>query len=102
MDKGLNKKIEVTYLGLIKEAVGVSKEEVFIPQGASVKELFETLMEQHKGLMPRLFGKNRSTLQPKVKVLLDDKDINEMEGLDTPLQNFSRVTLVEFKLLGGG
>lgn len=102
MDMGLDKKIEVAYLGLIKEAAGIGKEEISIPQQARVKELFEALIEHRKGLMPRLFGKNANALQPKVKVLLDDRDINEMEGLDTPLQNVSRVTLVEFKLLGGG
>lgn len=96
----MNREIKIKYFGPIRNVIGIREEEISVAEETNVRELIQILVGKHKTKYSFFgYGKN-DNLRPRV--LLDGKDIEDMEGLNTSLKGFSEITVFEAFLAGGG
>jgi molybdopterin converting factor small subunit len=61
--------------------------------GATVREAMSDLITQFPALQPHLFNGN-SELRPFVNLFLNDENIRDLQGLDTPIDADDRLMLI--------
>ena len=61
--------------------------------GGTAGEALDDLVAQHPGLEPHLFS-GEGQLRPFVNLFLGEENINELGGLDTPLNQDDRLLLI--------
>lgn len=90
----MDARVSVSYLGLVRNVIGCQEEEIRIPPGTTVGELLARLAERH-GEPFRLSVFNRKG-EPRATVLIcvDDRDIDELTGVDTRLESNERISVV--------
>jgi len=69
-------------------------------QGGSVAEALGDLVSQYPSLRPHLFN-GSDTLRPFVNLFLNEENVRELQGMDTPLQAGDRLMLIP-SIAGGG
>jgi len=62
-------------------------------QGETIEQAMNDLIEQHPAIKPHLFNDGGS-LRPFVNLFLDDENIRDLQGLDTPLSDSDRLLLI--------
>jgi molybdopterin converting factor small subunit len=62
-------------------------------QGQTAGEVLNDLITQHPGLKPHLFNEE-GTLRPFVNLFLGEDNINELQGLDTPIKETDRLLII--------
>jgi len=62
-------------------------------QGETIEQAMNDLIEQHPAIKPHLFNDGGS-LRPFVNLFLDDENIRDLQGLDTPLSESDRLLLI--------
>ncbi len=67
--------------------------------GKTVSEVLRALVERHPDLKKHLFN-DEEKLRPFVNLFLGDENINQLEGLETPLENSD--TLLIIPSIAGG
>jgi sulfur-carrier protein len=60
--------------------------------GDNVSEVMHQLIEKYPTLKPHLY--NGDQLRPFVNLFVGENNINDLQGLDTPLENNTRVILI--------
>jgi molybdopterin converting factor small subunit len=86
--------VRVSYLGLIRNLLGKREEGVTVPPGAVVRDLLAQLADRHGDPFRKSLFKHTGELRALVQVCVDDRDIDELRGLDTPLERGERVSVV--------
>ena len=91
-------KVKVTYYGVMfKIILGVDnqEEECQIPDGATVKELLRLLVEKHGDEFRAAFITHDWQLIPDTVILVNGNqlNINELDGLDTRLEDNSELSI---------
>ncbi|WNZ58779.1 MoaD/ThiS family protein [Myxococcus sp. MxC21-1] len=61
--------------------------------GATVREVLKNLDARHPGIGGRVFDE-RGAVRRYVNVFLNDEDIRALNGLDTPVKDADRITLI--------
>lgn len=94
------KKVKVIYYGMIWHKIGHHEEQVNLSDQATVRELVHLLV----GKYGDKFRDNCLTpdfeLRPLTKIHLNGRDINEIDGLDTRLDDNSEVFIALLLVLG--
>lgn len=62
-------------------------------EGSTVGEVMEGLVVNYPTLRPHLFNGN-GQLRPFVNLFLNDNNIKDLQGLDTPLKDSDRLMLI--------
>jgi molybdopterin converting factor small subunit len=62
-------------------------------QGSTVAEAMEQLIELYPALKPHLYN-GTGELRPFVNLFLNEENIKELQGLDTPLGEADRLMLI--------
>jgi molybdopterin converting factor small subunit len=62
-------------------------------QGSTVQAAMEDLVTQFPALRPHLFN-GRAELRPFVNLFLNDQNIRDLRGLETPLNDDDRLLLI--------
>ncbi len=62
-------------------------------QGSTVKEVMLNLIEEYPTLRPHLFN-GEGQLRPFVNLFLNEDNIKDLQGMDTPLQEDDRLMLI--------
>jgi molybdopterin converting factor small subunit len=62
-------------------------------QGGSVAEALSDLVSQYPSLKPHLFN-GSDGLRPFVNLFLNEENVRELQGLETPLQSGDRLMLI--------
>ena len=62
-------------------------------QGLTVAEVLSSLVTAHPALRPHLFN-NSGELRPFVNLFLGENNVNDLQGLQTPLDENARVLLI--------
>ena len=62
-------------------------------QGQTAGEALNDLIALHPGLKPHLFN-DEGSLRPFVNLFLGEENINELQGLDTPINETDRLLLI--------
>ncbi len=60
--------------------------------GDNVSEVMHQLVEKYPTLKPHLY--NGDQLRPFVNLFVGENNINDLQGLDTPLENNARLILI--------
>ena len=61
--------------------------------GGNVAEAMQSLVEQYPTLKPHLFNGD-GRLRPFVNLFLGENNVNDLQGLETPLDEDARVLLI--------
>jgi len=61
--------------------------------GGNVSEVMQQLVEKYPTLKPHLYNGD-GQLRPFVNLFVGENNINDLQGLDTPLDNNTRVILI--------
>ena len=69
-------------------------------QGSTVGEVMTDLVTQYPSLRPHLFN-GRHELRPFVNLFLNNENVKDLGGLDTPLSDGDRLLLIP-SIAGGG
>ena len=62
-------------------------------QGNTVSEVMLSLVEEYPALRPHLFN-GEGRLRPFVNLFLNEDNIKDLQGMDTPLQENDRLMLI--------
>ncbi len=86
--------VKIRYIGLVQNVVGNRQEELSLQTDTTVRQLLLMLVEKH-GIHFRLSVLRTSgELRPTVTIHVGNRDIKELEGLDTPLVPDSEMTVI--------
>ena len=81
-------------LGVLRE-VGGSKEQVIdIVEGATVDSVIRDLMAQDERLEGVLWDKEVDSPLPNALIMLDGVEVNNLEGLETPVKRGQELVLL--------
>ena len=86
--------LHVTYLGLARGIVDAEHEELAGPLPADVGGLLELLAERHGPRFRDGIYRRNGELRSFIQVCVDDRDIDELGGLRTPLDQRGEVSIV--------
>lgn len=96
-------RLRIRYLGLARLVTGREEEEISLPQGCTVSSLIALLGGRHGEPFTSAVLTRAGTLSPLVKLLVDGKDIDDLQGLQTPVPPTAAVTmLIMVRSLAGG
>ncbi|HHZ97162.1 MAG TPA: MoaD/ThiS family protein [Flavobacteriales bacterium] len=68
-------------------------ESIYTASASTVKELLVALYTSHDGIKKHLFD-DEGELRSFIRVYLGDEDINELEGVDTKLEDRDEVSII--------
>lgn len=91
--------MRVHFYATLRDLAGVPEVEVEMGPGATVRVVFEWLVERYPGLAGRLFDES-GELSPHLLVHVSGWDILLGAGLDTPLKPDDRIRI--FMQIAGG
>jgi molybdopterin synthase sulfur carrier subunit len=62
-------------------------------RGHTVSEVMSDLVDQYPALHPHLYN-NEGVLRPFVNLFLGEENVNDLQGLETPLKDEDRLMLI--------
>lgn len=86
--------VSMEYLGLVANVFKSSYEECAVPRGATVGMLLQKLVERHGQQFNTLLLKPDGLLRPIVEIYLDGDEIRSLGGLETPIPQNARVSVM--------
>jgi len=90
----MSQRVHISYLGLVRNVIGRREEDIEVLSGTSVGQLLGLLIEKHGPPFKESVFKQSGELRSMAQVCVDDRDINEMEGLDTSLGSGKEVSIL--------
>lgn len=98
-----NINVQVLYFGLIRNVVAAAEEEVGLPAGGTVRQLFAVLTQRYGDSFRDALFTVDGTLLPNAIILLDGNNILNANGLDTEIAPKSTAhILLTMTAIGGG
>ncbi len=86
-------RVRVRYLGIIQRIVGTGEEEMEITRGARVRDLLQILKKRYGEEMKNALEDNHM-LAANATILVDGRNTDAIEGLDTSLEHAHDVQIV--------
>jgi molybdopterin converting factor small subunit len=90
----MDQQIHVSYLGLVRNVIGCGEENVGAAPGTTIGALLQFLVAKHGDPFQKSVFQNGGKLRSTAQVCLNDRDINELQGLATKLGNGEHVSIV--------
>lgn len=85
--------MKIIYLGMLQSALGVKEEEFQTTAGSTVGNLLISLAQKYgEPFRFTVLGRD-GNLRPLAKVFVSDRDIDEMDGLNTKLEDNTEVCI---------
>ncbi len=94
------KKVKIIYYGMIRHKIGHQEEEVNLSDEATVRDLVHLLAEKYGDEFRDNCLTSDLELKPLARIHLNGRDINEIDGLDTWLDDNSEVFVALLLVLG--
>jgi molybdopterin converting factor small subunit len=85
--------MKVVYLGMLQSALGVKEEEINPQAGSTVGSLLTSLANKYGESFRFTVLSRDGNLRPLVKVFVSDRDIAEMDGLNTKLEDNAEICI---------
>ena len=76
-------KVRIKYYGLVRNIVNREEEETYLSGGATVKELLQSLVQRYCDRFRSMILTPEWQLLDIATIHINDRDINEMDGLNT-------------------
>ena len=86
--------LHISYLGLVRNVIGRSEEDLDVRAGTTVGELLCLLADRHGPPFRQSVFKTSGELRAMAQVCVDDRDIDELKGFDTRLDAGEQVSIV--------
>jgi molybdopterin converting factor small subunit len=86
-------KIKVQYLGLLSSTLRCSEEELTLESGTSVQDCFNLLTKKYGDQFTSVMFRSSGKLRPMTRVLVNDEDIRDGEGVNTKLDGHLEMSL---------
>lgn len=85
--------MKIVYLGILQSALGIKEEEIVSQAGLTVGTLLTSLANKYgESFRFTVLGRD-GNLRPLAKVFVSDRDIAEMDGLNTKLEGNDEVCI---------
>ena len=96
-------RVKINYYGLIQNMVDNREEEVDLPGEATVKELLRSLVQRHGDDFRSMILTPDWQLLITTVIYLDERDISEIDGIETKLRDGStlNITVIAHVVVGG-
>ena len=86
--------ITVQFTTQLRAALGASQQTVSLPAGASVRDLLDTLTQQHPESFQRLVVDANGNLRPNLFVCVDDQQIQQLDVILRPHQTVTLLSAI--------
>ncbi len=86
--------LHISYLGLVRNVIGRSEEDLDVLAGTTVGQLLRLLGDKHGSPFKQSVLKQSGELRAMAQVCVDDRDIDELNGFDTRLGEDGQVSIV--------
>ena len=86
--------LRISYLGLVRNVIGQSEENLDVLAGTTVGQLLGLLIEEHGPPFKQSVFKQSGELRAMAQVCVNDRDIDELQGLDTRLDKAEQISIV--------
>lgn len=87
-------RVQISYLGLVRNVIGCREEEVDLTPGSTVKELLDRLIEKHGDPFRQSVFRRDGELRSMAIVCVNDCDISQLQGFETRLGSGEKVSVV--------
>jgi molybdopterin converting factor small subunit len=96
-------RVKINYFGLIQNMVDNREEEVDLPDEATVRELLWSLVQRYGDDFRSMILTPDWQLLVTTAIYLDDRDISEIDGIETKLRDGStlNITVIAYVVVGG-
>lgn len=96
-------RVKVAYMGLVRNALGISNEEIDLPPGSRVSDLLAALEARHGETFRYSVFSSNGQLRTLVRVFIAERNIDDLDGLNTVLDTGGGVYILLLDhSLGGG
>lgn len=85
--------LKIRMLGVLREA-GSKEQTIDIEEGATVDSVIRDLMAQDERLETVLWDKGVDSPLPNALIMLDGVEVNNLEGLETPVKKGQELVLL--------
>lgn len=86
--------LHVSYLGLVRNVIARNEEDLDVLAGTTVGQLLLLLIAEHGPPFQRSVLKQSGELRAMAQVCVNDRDIDELQGLETRLGEGEQVSIV--------
>lgn len=86
--------LKVRMLGVLREAGGSTEQTIDIVEGATVDSVIRDLMAEDERLEGVLWDKEVDSPLPNALIMLDGVEVNNLEGLETPVKRGQEIVLL--------
>ncbi len=86
--------LKVRMLGVLREAGGSTEQTIDIVEGATVDSVIRDLMAEDERLEGVLWDKEVDSPLPNALIMLDGVEVNNLEGLETPVKRGQELVLL--------
>ena len=94
-------KVNVQFFAAVRELVGLREETLELPDGGTVRNLLDFLIEKHgKGLRDYIYDPKGEELRRSLQILVGDKPTSVLNGLETALTDGCVLAIIP--PVGGG
>ena len=94
-------KVNVQFFAAVRELVGLREETLELPNGSTVKNLLDLLVERHgQSLRNYIYDPKSDELRRSLQVLVGDKPTSALNGLSTELTDGCVLAIIP--PVGGG
>jgi molybdopterin converting factor small subunit len=90
----MDQQVQISYIGLVRNVIGYSEEELTVIQGTTVGELLRLLVDKHGRPFRESVFKQSGELRSMAQVCVEDRDIEELQGFDTALDSGEKVSIL--------
>ena len=86
--------LHVSYLGLVRNVIGRNEEDFDVVAGTTVGQLLRLLVDEHGSPFQQSVLKQSGELRAMAQVCVNDRDIDDLQGLDTRLGEGEQISIV--------
>ena len=86
--------LKVRMLGVLRKAGGSKEQTIDVVEGATVDSVIRDLMAEDERLEGVLWDKEVDSPLPNALIMLDGIEVNNLEGLETPVKRGQELVLL--------
>jgi molybdopterin converting factor small subunit len=90
----MDQQVQISYIGLVRNVIGCSEENLTVVQGTTIGELLRLLIDKHGRSFRESVFKQSGELRSMAQVCIEDRDIEELQGFDTTLDSGEKVSIL--------
>lgn len=90
----VDQQVQISYIGLVRNVIGRSEEDLTVSAGVTVGELLRLLIDKHGRPFRESVFKQSGELRSMAQVCVEDRDIEDLQGFATKLDVGGKVSIL--------